>query len=140
MSHNRSSMPGKLPADSVELRRDDVLRIDDPRSVLVTVVTGRVWLTEEHTPDDVVLATGQCFRLTRPGAAVIEAWEPTTLLLASPHARRSAREVVSRQAALPHCGIPRAGRPWRLVGMAARALLLRMWRTLAPVRSPSQYY
>ena len=79
----------------VPLDVGDTLRIVDPHQVLVHVAQGRVWITEECAPDDVMLAAGHWFRLARPGAAVVEALAPAVLLLTSPRAEHYAREFVT---------------------------------------------
>lgn len=55
------------------LARGEVMHIDAPRSVEVSVASGRVWITEESRPDDIWIAAGERVRLQGPGRAVIEA-------------------------------------------------------------------
>lgn len=50
----------------------------------VRTLYGRVWLTEEGSPDDVFLAGGEEVRLVTRGVAVIEALGPTRIQLVEP--------------------------------------------------------
>jgi hypothetical protein len=84
-------MDGNDPSDTSEyiagcmtLATGELLRIAEPRSLLVYVAQGEVWITEEGATDDVILGVGSRFRLTRPGAAIVEALAPAVLLLTSP--------------------------------------------------------
>jgi len=123
----------------VPLATGDTLRIVDPRSVLVYVPQGRVWITEERDADDIVLDAGQWHRLERPGMAVVEAFSPAVLVLTSPQETGSARELATQsRPALPSARASRRMRRWRarVAGAAAlwrrpRAAWLRAWLLLA---------
>jgi hypothetical protein len=71
-------------AGCVPLATGEFLRIAEPRSLLVYVAQGEVWITEEGATDDVIRGVGSWFRLTRPGVAIVEALAPAVLLLTSP--------------------------------------------------------
>jgi hypothetical protein len=68
----------------IALEVGEMLLVGSPRDVLVYVAQGRVWITEERNAEDVVLGDEGWFRLSRPGTAVVEAFEPAILLLTAP--------------------------------------------------------
>ena len=106
----------------VPLATGETLRIVDPRSVLVYVPQGHVWITEERIADDFVLRAGQWHRLARPGVAVVEAFAPTVLLLTAPEVSGFARELATapRPAMPPARTVRRARRRRaRIAGLAA---------------------
>jgi len=78
--------PTEYLVESVPLAAGDTLAIVDPRAVLVYAAQGRVWITEEHDAEDVVVEAGGWRRLDREGTAVVEALAPSVVLLTSPHA------------------------------------------------------
>ena len=55
------------------LRSGELLRLQAPRGLQVTVESGHVWITGEDQPDDVWLAPGQRVWLVGDGLAVLEA-------------------------------------------------------------------
>ena len=58
---------------TVALPTGELIRIEGPRGMRVTVEAGHLWITEEDQPDDVWLAAGQRVQLVGDGLAVIEA-------------------------------------------------------------------
>jgi hypothetical protein len=89
---------GCVPLDAGEM-----LLVEAPRDVLVYVAQGRVWITEEDSADDVVLASEGWFRLARAGTAIVEALAPAILLLTAPSETGYAASVrtVARPARAP---------------------------------------
>ena len=55
------------------LRSGELMKLEAPRGLQVTVESGHVWITEEDQPDDVWLAPGQRVWLVGDGLAVLEA-------------------------------------------------------------------
>ena len=105
----------------VPLAAGETLRLVDPHAVYVHVAQGRVWITEERAVDDVVLREAEGFRLTRPGAAVVEALAPAVLVLTSPRATGFARAMATTERArLPAQRRPCAAPVGVLAGLRGR--------------------
>jgi hypothetical protein len=51
----------------------ELLRLEAPRGLTVTVEAGQLWITEEAQVEDVWLAAGQRVSLVGEGLAVLEA-------------------------------------------------------------------
>lgn len=56
----------------IDLARGEAMSLLDADGCLLRCVSGKLWLTEENGGQDIVLAAGQSFQLTRGGRAVIE--------------------------------------------------------------------
>jgi len=111
------------------LERGEVLRVDDSRAVLVQVAGGRVWITEEGMPEDIFLGAKDCHRLTRRGAALIEALGPARIVLTSP----DPADHPARMTTLPRPELPRRPGKQGVLGAAREALIagVRSLRRLA---------
>jgi hypothetical protein len=72
---------------ALQLAHGNLLRIEAGKGLLVTVVRGEIWLTEEGERDDYILTQGQSHRLERPGLCLVYAWETSELSLAAPRSR-----------------------------------------------------
>ena len=59
--------------DTINLARGYLVRIENARDMQVRVEKGAVWLTQECDTRDVMLESGDSFRLDRDGIALIEA-------------------------------------------------------------------
>jgi hypothetical protein len=59
--------------DPINLPRGYVIRIENARDMRVRVEKGLVWITQECDTRDVMLESGESFRLDRDGTALIEA-------------------------------------------------------------------
>ena len=57
----------------LELPAGELLRLEAPRGLTVTVEAGQLWITEEAQVEDVWLAAGQRVSLVGEGLAVLEA-------------------------------------------------------------------
>ena len=57
----------------LELPAGELLRLEAPRGLTVTVESGHLWITEEAQVEDVWLAAGQRVSLVGEGLAVLEA-------------------------------------------------------------------
>jgi len=60
-------------AGSIPLRSGRPLRIEHGMGRRISVLEGRVWLTQAGDPRDIVLGAGDDFRFDRPAAAVLSA-------------------------------------------------------------------
>ena len=65
----------KLELQSAGLRliQGQMLKVRDGAGSTVCALEGSVWITEENQPRDVVLEPGGCYRLRRPGVAIVHA-------------------------------------------------------------------
>ena len=61
----------ELESGGVRLRRNQSLKVRDGLGSTVCAVNGSVWITEQGQPDDIVLKPGSCYRLRRPGLAIV---------------------------------------------------------------------
>jgi hypothetical protein len=58
---------------TIDLQRGRFLRVMDGAGSTLTAHGGEVWITEEDSPRDVVLRSGQSVKLRRSGLALVEA-------------------------------------------------------------------
>jgi hypothetical protein len=66
------------------MHRGGLLRIEQGPDTVVRVREGAVWLTQEGDARDRHLAAGEAFRLDRPGLAIVQALQHTTLSVSVP--------------------------------------------------------
>jgi hypothetical protein len=57
----------------INLARGCLARIENPRHTRLRVERGAVWITQESDARDVMLKSGESFRLDRDGVALVEA-------------------------------------------------------------------
>jgi hypothetical protein len=104
----------------VHLDRGNVLRIVDGRGLRLTPASGIVWLTEQDSANDHVLAPGDTHALEQDGLALVLAHRPGRVMLEVPAGTPAPYRV---EIAMSESG---AGR--RIVLRVARSLRLRAWR------------
>ncbi len=63
----------ELDGGGLRLDRGQILRLRDGAGSTICAREGSVWITEEKLPRDIVLEAGSCYRLRRPGLAVVHA-------------------------------------------------------------------
>jgi len=63
----------------ITLRRGTFLRIRAGAGKTITAHAGSVWITEQDSPQDVVLAPGESFTLARGGLALVEAFSDASI-------------------------------------------------------------
>jgi hypothetical protein len=73
-----------LDSSRVELRRHQTLRLADASGVAVVCLCGALWITQENDPRDVIVEAGAWFALDRPGVALVEAIEASSVHLRAP--------------------------------------------------------
>jgi hypothetical protein len=94
---------------SVHLGAGETISIIDGKGARVAVASGRVWITQEHDPRDVLLSTGQSFELDRDGTAIVEALVDAEVALGQPGPGTSrTRHYDPRLTALAVLGHPRS--------------------------------
>ena len=70
--------------ETIRLARGTLVRIQDARGLLIAVREGRVWLTQEHDPNDVVVDPHDSFRLDRDGLAILSTCRESLIRLSAP--------------------------------------------------------
>jgi len=94
---------------------NDPLRLSDARGAALRVLRGRVWITQEGSPDDVFLEAGATHRFTRDGTAIVSAesgrghsavvmFEAPLVMTARPALKERLRRLFERQPA-PRCAV-----------------------------------
>jgi Protein of unknown function (DUF2917) len=73
--------------NAMNLPAGQLLRLEDAQGVEVACDSGRVWITEERSLDDVWLGAGQSVRLARAGLAILEATQAARIRLIPPVSR-----------------------------------------------------
>src|SRR6185295_3279279 len=92
-SNGSSAMDECIMQGPVGLPRGSLLRIVDGCGVLVRVLSGVVWITQDGSAEDHVLQPGERFRLDRNGLAIVQAFRRSALTLMSPEPDRFATRV-----------------------------------------------
>jgi len=64
----------ELASAALRLARGQTLTVRDGAGSTICANEGTVWITEENSRNDVLLEAGQCFKLQRPGVAVLQAF------------------------------------------------------------------
>ncbi|HUN68365.1 MAG TPA: DUF2917 domain-containing protein [Burkholderiales bacterium] len=109
-----------------------VLRIDDGAGLLVQILEGEVWMTEEGSCTDHVMGPGQELRLNRGGAALGHALRRSVVRLSSAQPEVPARRItLSRNRVGAEAVLHQRG--GSALGHALRRLLANL---LAPVIGP----
>jgi hypothetical protein len=108
MERDEYLIEGAMP-----LLRNEQLRIEDGRELLVHVWQGTLWITQEGDARDILLQAGQSFRLDRDGTALAKCWDDAVLALTSPHEERPARGIEVHAANLPAWKLRPRARPIR---------------------------
>ena len=63
------------------LRKGTLLRIRSGIGKGVAVFSGSAWITQHEDPRDVLLGAGESFVLDRPGLAIVQALDDTSMLV-----------------------------------------------------------
>jgi hypothetical protein len=72
----------ELEPGALRLARGQTLKVTDALGSTIRCSEGRVWITEENVPQDVVLEAGASYRLSRRGLALVHAFGDATVALA----------------------------------------------------------
>jgi len=108
--------------ETIRLARGALVRIRDARGLLIAVREGRIWLTQEHDPNDVVVDPHDSFRLDRDGLAILSTCRESLIRLSAPATMDFAgpilvkRTAASKPVALYDAKPVRASLPVRLGG------------------------
>lgn len=74
-------MRSDLSLASTALRRGAVHRIEDGRGLAVQCLSGRLWLTQEGDPRDIVLEPGDLAPIERDGLSIVAALRDSSFVL-----------------------------------------------------------
>ena len=69
----------ELVSAALRLARGQTLKVRDGAGSTICAREGVVWITEENSGNDVVLEAGQCFRLKKPGLALLQAFDDASV-------------------------------------------------------------
>jgi hypothetical protein len=99
---------------SIDLATASHMSLDDARGTLIRVTRGTVWITQEHSYDDVILHAGDAWTVERDGVTIIQAHDDARLCLPQP-ARpwwSVAWQMVNRRTRNGRAFMRRAGHAW----------------------------
>lgn len=71
----------EIAAGVVRLAGGQSLKVRDGAGSTICAREGTLWITEEDSTRDVVLEPGNCFRLERPGLAIVQAVDDASVSL-----------------------------------------------------------
>jgi hypothetical protein len=69
----------ELAYGAVKIARGQTLKLHDGAGTMICAREGTVWITEENSRDDVILAPGACFRLKSTGLTLVQAFADASL-------------------------------------------------------------
>ena len=72
-NYKESPMKLELRSGGLKLDHGQLLKVRDSAGSTVCALEGAVWITEDHQLKDIVLEAGQCYRLQKPGLAIVHA-------------------------------------------------------------------
>jgi hypothetical protein len=72
----------------IELEYRGIVPVTDARGARIDCLDGRVWLTQEGSPEDVVLEVGESHAIACRGLAVLQALRGARVALHAPAATR----------------------------------------------------
>lgn len=74
---------------NLDLVRGNMVRIEDGRGMMVRVLSGEVWITEEGDPRDRLVTAGRYVRLVSSGVTLVSALSRSSISLSSRASRRA---------------------------------------------------
>ena len=74
-------METSLSHSLLHLAAGQILSVESPAGRCVMLFQGKVWITQESDLGDYLVSAGESFTFDRPGLALVEALEPTSLVL-----------------------------------------------------------
>lgn len=84
-----------LHSEIVDLATGRLLRLEDPRGVVLSCLEGAVWITHDGDRNDIVLERGASYRFVRKGAIVHPLFPARIALAPTPRAARWWLRVVA---------------------------------------------
>ena len=115
-------METSLSHSLLRLDAGQILSVESPVGRCAMVFQGRAWITQEGDLGDYVVSAGESFMFDRPGLALVEALEPTSLIMLAQQTH--AHESIGYEAAWPQTDATQA-KPVRKVryGLSGAAAL-----------------
>ncbi|HJT60818.1 MAG TPA: DUF2917 domain-containing protein [Burkholderiales bacterium] len=86
--------PDDMVQGSLDLARGSLVRIVRGRGMLVRVLSGSVWITEEGDPRDRFIAAGARLAIGSNGITLVSALAPTTISLTARRRRNLGARLV----------------------------------------------
>ncbi|MCC6210394.1 MAG: DUF2917 domain-containing protein [Burkholderiales bacterium] len=84
----------------IAMARGNLLRIEEPAGLLVHVVEGELWLTQDGSARDDLLSAGQWFRVRHGGTGILQAFGHSRVRLYARPAELLPRRVTLRNDAV----------------------------------------
>jgi len=72
-----NDMKLELQSGGLRLEPGQMLKVREGAGNTVCALEGAVWITENDQPRDIVLEAGECYRLRKPGLAIVHALSGT---------------------------------------------------------------
>ena len=72
----------ELASAALRLAAGQTMKVHDGAGSTICSREGTVWITEENSRNDVLLVPGQCFKLQKPGTAVLQAFGDASVFFA----------------------------------------------------------
>jgi len=71
----------ELQRPTLALDTGQVITLDDAAGRTICARSGRVWITEEGRPDDVIVESGGCLVVERDGRTLVQAMAPSVVAI-----------------------------------------------------------
>lgn len=113
-------METSLSHSLVRLPAGELLSLDGARGNCVVVFQGKVWITQQGDERDHILSSGESFTFDRPGLALVEALETSSVVVLTEPA--ATPEPIGYEAAWPlvEIEVPAHKAQWGLTGASLR--------------------
>jgi hypothetical protein len=72
----------------LELEYRGLVPLTDALGTRISCLTGRIWVTQHGSRDDIVLEAGESDEISHPGLAVVQALRPARVAVQAPAAQR----------------------------------------------------
>jgi Protein of unknown function (DUF2917) len=72
-----------LSRETLELTGNELVRLIDAQSIVVSVRAGTAWITQQGDRDDVVIGAGESFVIERPGLVLVAPIREATVVIAA---------------------------------------------------------
>jgi hypothetical protein len=72
----------EIKAGAVQLSRGQTLKLRDAVGSTLCALQGTLWITQEDSRKDVVLQNGACFRISKPGLTLVQAFGDSSVAFA----------------------------------------------------------
>lgn len=90
MDQNTAYTPGTT---RFLLERREMVELRHAMGARLQIAQGEVWITQEGDEEDYLLSPGDNFEISRSGMALVQAMQPTVLILRTPTSLKVARKL-----------------------------------------------